>query len=286
MSGYIYDAGWEKERERLRGLEAAADPATLAAFTAVGVAPGWRCLEVGAGAGSITAALAERVGRAGKVVAVDLDTRFVDELAGPNIDVRQLDITRDTVTGEPFDLVHARAVLEHLPAREEVLGRLVDLLRPGGWLVIEDVDFMLGVYGDAEQVAAPSADAARRLARMWRANTTFMRGNGIDPEYGRWLPMRFADLGLVGVQASAASHVITPTAPSFPAVRWSLEHLRVPLVELGLLTDAEVEMLYEDLQRPVSSWSPLFVTAWGQKPLPDEGGSAARREASAPDQGT
>ncbi|HVM14659.1 MAG TPA: methyltransferase domain-containing protein [Egibacteraceae bacterium] len=267
MSGYIYDAGWEKERERLRGLEAAADPATRAAFTTVGVASGWRCLEVGPGAGSMVRALAGLVGTEGKVVAVDLDTRFVEELAGPNVDVRQLDITCDPVPGGPFDLVHARALLEHLPERDAVLGRLAGLLRPGGWLVVEDVDFMLGVYGDAQQVAAPSADASRRLAKLWRANTEFMRGKGIDPEYGRWLPMRFADLGLEGVQASAAAHVMTPDSASFPVVRWSLEHLRIPLIEQGLLTDADAQALYEDLQRPVSSWSPLFVTAWGRKPL-------------------
>lgn len=267
MGGYIYDPGWERERERLRGLETAADPATLQAFDAVGVGAGWRCLEVGAGGGSITAALAERVGAGGHVVAVDLDTRFVTELAGPTVDVVELDVTADPVPGGPFDLVHARALLEHLPARDEVLATLVEQLAPGGWLVVEDVDFLLAVNADAGQVAAPSAEAADRLARMWEANGTFMRGAGVDPEYGRWLPLRMEALGLVEIAASARAEALTPHSPSFAVARWTLEHLRGPLVAQGLLTEEDAEALLADIHRPVGGWGPMFVTARGRRPI-------------------
>lgn len=266
MSQYIYDQAWERERERLRGLEAAADPATLAAFDAIGVGPGWRCLEVGAGGGSVTAALAERLGGDGYVLAVDLDTRFVAELASQIVEVRQLDITADPVPGGPFDLVHARAVLEHLPARDAVLATLADLLVPGGWLVVEDVDFLLAVNGDPGQVVAPTPEAADRRARMWRAIGTFMRGAGIDPEYGRWLPLRMDALGLVDIAASARADALTPASPAFPAARWSFEHLRGPLVAQGLLSEDDAEALLADLHRPVGGWSPLFVTARGRRP--------------------
>jgi 2-polyprenyl-3-methyl-5-hydroxy-6-metoxy-1,4-benzoquinol methylase len=37
-----------------------------------------------------------------------------------------------------YDLIHARLVLSHLPQRRDVLARLVQALRPGGWLVVED----------------------------------------------------------------------------------------------------------------------------------------------------
>lgn len=266
MGGYIYDAAWEQEGERLRGLEAAADPATLAAFDRIGVAAGWRCLEVGAGGGSITAALAGLVGPRGAVTAVDLDTRFVEGLAAGNVTVHRLDITTDPVPGGPFDLVHARAVLEHLPAREAVLDTLVALLAPGGWLVVEDVDFLPALHGDAAQQRAPSPDAARRQAAMWRAIGTFMAGNGIDVEYGRVLPFRLAERGLTGVQATAAMQLSTPTSPAVAAARWSLEHLRAPLVDQGLLSADDVDMLRHDLQQPVGGWGPLMVTAWGRRP--------------------
>jgi hypothetical protein len=57
-------APFEAENERLRLVEAFADPITARHVEAVGVLPGWRCLEVGAGRGSIARLLAERVGPA------------------------------------------------------------------------------------------------------------------------------------------------------------------------------------------------------------------------------
>lgn len=66
--------------------------------------------------GSIAEALCDRIGREGRVVAVDLDTRFLSEIEAPNLEVHQLDVTVDEVPGGPSALVHARAVLEQLPA--------------------------------------------------------------------------------------------------------------------------------------------------------------------------
>ena len=60
-----------------------------------GVGPGWRCLEVGAGAGSIAGWLADRVGPSGQVIATDLDTRFLEQQARPNLEVRRHDVVRD-----------------------------------------------------------------------------------------------------------------------------------------------------------------------------------------------
>jgi cyclopropane fatty-acyl-phospholipid synthase-like methyltransferase len=51
---YAFDNRWAKSRERLRALERMEDPATIEYFKKIGVAPGWHCLEIGAGAGSIT----------------------------------------------------------------------------------------------------------------------------------------------------------------------------------------------------------------------------------------
>src|SRR3954454_13553394 len=71
-TGYALDASWAAERDRLDGLTALYDGATIALCAQVGVGPGWRCAEVGAGTGSVAQLLAGRVGPAGRVVAVDL----------------------------------------------------------------------------------------------------------------------------------------------------------------------------------------------------------------------
>jgi hypothetical protein len=51
--GYAYGHAWEMERVRLAGLEAALDPGTREHLTRLGASPGKRCLEVGAGGGSV-----------------------------------------------------------------------------------------------------------------------------------------------------------------------------------------------------------------------------------------
>ncbi len=83
------------ERARLGLLEEYHDPLTVSQLDAIGVGEGWRCLDVGAGGGSVTRILAERVGISGSVLAVDLDTSLLDELASDRVEVRRHDLLSD-----------------------------------------------------------------------------------------------------------------------------------------------------------------------------------------------
>jgi 2-polyprenyl-3-methyl-5-hydroxy-6-metoxy-1,4-benzoquinol methylase len=137
---YLFDHAAKAERERLAAIEAAANPLTIEYLGQIGVGPGWHCLEVGAGAGSIAEWLCHRVGPNGQVVATDLQTRFLERIEAPNLVVRRHDITVDELERETFDLVSSRKVLEHLAVPSAALGRMVAALRPGGWLLAEDSD--------------------------------------------------------------------------------------------------------------------------------------------------
>jgi trans-aconitate methyltransferase len=64
------------------------------------------------------------------VLSVDVDLRFHCDPV-PGMEVRELDIVHDPLPRTGFDLIHARALLEHLAEREGVLDRLVEALRPG-----------------------------------------------------------------------------------------------------------------------------------------------------------
>src|SRR6266550_2467298 len=141
MAVYLFEHSWDQERRRLDVLEQVFDAASRDCLGRVPVPPGGRCLEVGAGAGSIARWLCARVGPAGRVVATDLDTGFLETLTEENLEVRRHDVVADELETEAFDLVHARLVVEHLPQRDRVLRRLVAALRPGGWLVLEDFDW-------------------------------------------------------------------------------------------------------------------------------------------------
>ena len=137
-SEYRFDNAWLQARARLAALEAQLDPGTMRHLQALGVGEGWHCLEVGGGGGSIAEWLCRRVGPAGRVVATDINTRFLEALDFRNLVVRVHNIVEDELEQGAFDLVHARTVLMHLRQRPTALERMVSALKPGGWKPVRD----------------------------------------------------------------------------------------------------------------------------------------------------
>ena len=133
---YLFDNRAEQAGDRFDALAAMFDPISTARLDRVGVTAGWRCLDIGAGGGSVTRWLAERVGPSGTVVATDLDVRWIeDHLRAPNIEVRRHDITVDPLEPAAFDLIHERLVLVHLAAapRRSSTSSSVRFGRAAGW---------------------------------------------------------------------------------------------------------------------------------------------------------
>src|SRR5947209_6431180 len=125
---YALDPAWYAERERLGSLTRLYDATTLRLAEQPGLTGGWRCADLGPGTGSVAPLLAGSVGAAGHVLAVDTDTRFLEPLADATLGVRKQDITVEPLPAGGFDLVHARLLLEHLPARDDVLPALAGAL--------------------------------------------------------------------------------------------------------------------------------------------------------------
>jgi len=137
----VLESGRLDARQWLNTLEAYLDPGTIRLLEPLGISDGWRCLEIGAGGGSIAAWLCGRVGATGRVVATDTDTQFLEALKMPNLEVRQHNIATEDLPGEGYDLVHARWVLAHLRDRPAVLRRMLAAVKQGGWLLVEEPDF-------------------------------------------------------------------------------------------------------------------------------------------------
>src|SRR5438477_4420279 len=152
------------EDERLTLLEQLYDPVSRRRRALV--EQGWRCLEVGAGRGSMAVWLAEQVGPAGQVVVTDIDTRYLQRLDLPNLEVLQHNILDDSleVLGPgSFDLVCSRLTLFHLVGRQEVaIRQMTECLRPGGWLIDEDAD-----WGTAAPID-PTHSLYGGYQRVWR----------------------------------------------------------------------------------------------------------------------
>ena len=234
---YSFPNEWELAERRLAALEQARDPITARRLQAIPVRRGWRCLELGAGSGSIARWLCRHVGAEGTVVAVDIDDRLLRHLDEPNLDVVRADVVNDALPPGPFDLVHTRMLLMHLPERDDVLRRIVPLLRPGGTVLFEENDVF-------PALTPGSGD----YGTMWHLFAQAMEATGVAPTWVRSLPALCLEVGLVDVGADVDVPMFTADDPD--AEFWRLTWLQVAdrLVGAGVpraVIDAGIASLAE-----------------------------------------
>jgi SAM-dependent methyltransferase len=157
------------------------------ALDRLGLREGWRCVDVGAGGGDVTVALAEVVGRDGRVYAVDSDPQARDEVARAAAGAAQAQVLAITQAGEELrlpetvDLAFCRFLLMHVIDPLVVLGRMRDAVREGGWVVVQEPITSAGRVGGL----AMSMPDARH------------------PDVGALLPALVRDAGLEVVDAWA-----------------------------------------------------------------------------------
>ena len=250
------------EHERLTLLTQFTDPITTRRLTDLGVGPGWRCLDVAAGNGSVARWLAGRVGREGRVVATDLNSRFLAGHGLPNLEVRRHNILEDELETAHFDLVHCRALLMHLPDPIRALGRLLNAVRPGGWLLIEEADGS-GSFGAADPWHPRAAGFNRRSRAVWTA----LKAAGImDLDFGRRLPPLFDELGVRDLGHEGVALAARGRDPLAQFLQMTDELIRERLIAAGVLTERDFDELaqaYDDR----SFWFVNFTlfAAWGRR---------------------
>jgi SAM-dependent methyltransferase len=191
-SSYAFDNAMVEGRRRLALLENILDPGTFRRLERIDVKPGSRCLELGAGGGSVTEWLCNRVGGSGHVTAVDLDARFIRALEFKNLEVLEENVMDNRLAPDSYDLVHTRWTLLHIPQREAVLARLGSLLKPGGRILLEEAD---GLPVDALD-ESPFGQLCKRVFP-----TILPRGS--DAHWAHRLPQIVAAAGLAVLSAEA-----------------------------------------------------------------------------------
>src|SRR4051794_13771108 len=247
---YSRDQRWE---ERMALNEELFDPLTIEYLERIGVREGWHALELGAGMGSIAVWLTERVGPAGRVVATDLDTRDLERLDLPGLEVRRHDVLSDDFADDSFDLIHFRGVLVHVANPDKALARLARWLRPGGVLLAEE---------PWHEVALLSPDpVVARAARALRED------QGMNIDFARRMPLALREAGLEDVRGEAKLSFFEGGSRPASFYSFVLRGAAVRLVASGELDRADVERMSERFDDPhfLDCGWPRMI-AWGRKP--------------------
>ena len=252
---YAWDNGWVEARRRLELLEQVWDPISFASLQHAGVRPGSRCLEIGGGYGSIVRWLCNAVGPQGKVVTVDLDARFLRAIEATNLEVIEADVVIDGLPAGPFDFAHTRAVLMHIPARDSLLAEMVNRLRPGGTVLLEEMDF--------HSMEASVSPLYRSFALQ---SAEILEPVGFATRWARTLPHLLNDLGLCDIKASATTSLFRGGSPEAEFYRTSWIQVQDRLLAGGLHKEdlEQVLALFDD----DTQWlpAPANVTVSGRLP--------------------
>jgi SAM-dependent methyltransferase len=256
MSEYTLPHQLVGERQRLALMSELLDPVECAHIARLGVRPGWRCLELGSGNGSIAQALAESVAPTGHVVASDIDISYIGDLQAQCLEIRRIDILQDVVEEGSYDFVVARALLHHLRTPRKALERMAAALKPGGLLLSIEPDMLPCT------VAEPDS-----MHLFWQGWLKWSVGAAIDYFIGRKVPAWLDSLGLRDV--AGEGHTAQFNGGSDWAIYWTetIRELEPSLLKSGYITEKMLEEFHICQQDPHYWTSVMTFTAnWGRKP--------------------
>jgi 2-polyprenyl-3-methyl-5-hydroxy-6-metoxy-1,4-benzoquinol methylase len=256
MSGYALDNSWDRAKRRLALLEYFLDPKTKRRMQALGVSQGWNCLEIAAGGGSIARWLSEAVGDSGKVLATDINTALLKGLSAPNLETRDHDILTEDLPEAAFDIVHCRWLLHHLPTPEVAIERMIKAVRPGGWLLLEEVDFF-PVH------ASSNADYSDFMSALVN---TVVSASGRDCFWARALPVMVAERSLVDVTGVGGFSLLQGGGEEAEFFVLTAEQMRDRMLESQAIDEAKLSRALALLADPAFwAFGGGEVAVWGRK---------------------
>jgi SAM-dependent methyltransferase len=197
--------------------------------------------------------LSEQVGSSGHVIATDLDTRWLADLVESGVEVSSQDIAVDAPAEGDLDLIHARTVLTHVRDLDPAIGHMVAALRPGGWILLEELD-----QGPPFGRTSPEEPAVGRYVEVMRL---LVEKGGGDPDLGRRLPVLIREFGLTDLGVDGRYVQITPEM-----IRIQLVAVADTVVSAGAMQRAELDRVRDFVKDPANlMYGGLAVAAWGRK---------------------
>ena len=228
----------------------------------VGITHAWRVIDVGAGPGYATADLAEIVGPAGSVLAIERSTRFLDAARERcrrrglnNVEFRQADLMDVSLGQLGFDASWCRWVASFVSSPAKLIDNIASALRPGGLAIFHE-------YSDYETFRfMPTRPALEKFAQEVMAS---WRATGGEPNVARALPGLLRDAGMCVLEIHPRVRTV---APRDYAWQWPASFIEINVVrlqELGQLTQVEGAEVLREFRAAAAdpqSWftTPMFL---------------------------
>ncbi|KAF9030977.1 S-adenosyl-L-methionine-dependent methyltransferase [Hymenopellis radicata] len=198
-----------------------------------------KILEIGAGSGAWAIQAAKQYPDA-DVLAVDMNPLPARPLP-PNVRYQKLNVLEPfPFAAGSFDVVHIRLVLCHLPDGHAVLSRIIDLVSPGGWVLVDDID-----WSEAFQGLDKAPGIKGGLASLVKS----MEAEAGDPHYGKTLKAYLeSSSALTDVHVQEVDLPINPI-PQEPALGGLSQVMKKSLVgAIGAATVSQTVGLIKDFK--------------------------------------
>lgn len=163
-------------------------------------------------------------------------------------DFNQIDLPK-----ERFDLVHARYLLVHVMEPQAVIHRMLQVLKPGGWLVLEEPDF------SAARAALGSDDSVPAFHKISDAIHAMYDAKGTDWSVGFRLPSLLQAAGCTNLYAEQDAPLSQGGAGIALMMRRSAVQLREKYLATGRATKSDLAA-YARLTADPSSWAVYYAT--------------------------
>lgn len=262
MSDEYCLADTSDERARLRLLQDEFDGITTRRLARCNLQPGQNCMEIGPGEGSIARWMAEAVGESGKVVVVDRCPANFDEGNYKNIELYENDVSEKGFLNQlqqSFDLIHTRFVMVHIQDNAPLIKKLVSLLKPGGWLVLEEPDFStLAPMGSKDDADYKTISALQKVVMQ----------RGCSKFFAPHMPQLLHSNGLANIHVESLVPVSRGGSSMSQMHARTVAHLKEDILATGIVTNADIEAFFKCCNDD-SHWirECQVIGVLGQKPV-------------------
>ena len=267
ISAFEYMLGEaDEECSRLLAQCAALQETSIKLLDQLPIQAGWRALDVGCGPRGILDLLSYRVGPTGRVMGLDYQPRMIESAAHwigerclPNVDLICASAEACPLPSNSFDMAHARLLLINVPRPENIVREMARLVRPGGWIAIQERDWLSWVCIPPH----PAWETLREhLAATWSGNV----------HIGRSLSDLLRQAGLTDIHVAAHAQVTQPGDLPHDLLLYFAQRARNQLLNSGRLNSQDYDRLVDELRQHLYqphclTLDALLVQAWGRVPV-------------------